>query len=81
MSASIMTVCKLVYDHATEEWIVRASTHHNVRVPAADYFTTDKADAWGTALALLDASKSAGSIVEVDQQRQLAWWTPKGGQV
>jgi hypothetical protein len=81
MATSTLTVCKLVYDHATEEWIVRAYTHGNVRVPKADYYTADKADAWGTALAMLDHAKPAGSIVELDQKRRLAWWTPKGGQV
>ena len=80
MSASTVTVCKLVYDHATEEWIVRAYPHHNVRVPSADYFTTDQADAWGTALAMLDDAKPAGATVHIDTKHRCAWWTTKGGQ-
>jgi hypothetical protein len=79
MTTSTLTVCKLVYDHATEEWSVRAYTHRNLRLPEADYFTTDTADAWGTALAMLDHAKPAGSVVEVDQKRRLAWWTLEGG--
>jgi hypothetical protein len=78
MAASTITVCKLAYDYATEEWIVRAYTHRLLRVPEADYFTTDKADAWGTAIAMLDHAKPAGATVHVDTKHRCAWWTPKG---
>jgi hypothetical protein len=80
MSTSIITVCKLVYDHATEEWIVRAYTHRNLRLPEADYFTAEKADAWGTAITMLDHAKLVGATVPIDTKHRCAWWTPKGGQ-
>ena len=70
MRTSTLTLCKIVFDHATEEWIVRAYTHHNVRVPAADYFTDDKADAMQTAIAMVDHCKPAGSRVEVDAKKR-----------
>jgi hypothetical protein len=76
MSTSPLTVCKIVHDHETDEWIVRAYILGNVRCPAADYFTDDKADAWGTAMAMLDAAKPAGARIEIDTKKRLAWWTP-----
>jgi hypothetical protein len=36
MAPSTLTACKLVYDHDTKEWIVRAYTHRNMRLPEAD---------------------------------------------
>jgi hypothetical protein len=74
-------VGKGVYDHTTEEWIVRAYTHRNRRLPAADSFTTDKTDALQTLIAMLNHAQPAGSLVEVDATRRMAWGTPKGGQV
>jgi hypothetical protein len=74
MATSPLTVCKVVYDHNTGEWIVRAYTHRNVRVPAADYFTDDKADAMQTAIAMLDEAKPAGTRVEIDARKRLVWW-------
>ena len=76
MATSSLTVCKIVHDHETEEWIVRAFRSGNVRSPAADYFTDDKADAMQTAIAMLDAVKPAGARVEIDTKKRLAWWTP-----
>ena len=80
MATSPITVCKLVYDHATDEWIVRAYTHRLIRLPEADYFTTDKADAWGTAIAMLDNCKPAGATVHIDTTHRCAYWTQTGGQ-
>jgi hypothetical protein len=76
MSTTSLTVCKIIFDHETEEWIVRAHTHHNVWVPNADYFTDDKADAFQTAIAMLDNCKPAGTRVEIDAKKRLVWWTP-----
>jgi hypothetical protein len=81
MAPSPVTICKLVYDHGTEEWMVLAYTHRLIRLPEADYFTTDKADAWGTAIAMLADSKPAGATVHIDEKHRCAWWTPKGGEV
>jgi hypothetical protein len=76
MAASTLTVCKLVHDKETSEWMVQAYTHHNVRVPSADYFTDDKADAMQTAIAMLDTCKPAGTRIEIDARKRLIWWTP-----
>jgi hypothetical protein len=75
-SSLTLTVCKIVFDHDTEEWIVQAYTAGNVRYPAADYFTDDKADAMQTAIAMLDHCKPAGARVEIDTKKRLVWWTP-----
>jgi hypothetical protein len=76
MATSPLTVCKIIHDKETGEWIVQAYTHHNVRVPSADYFTDDKADAMQTAIAMLDSCKPPGTRVEIDERKRLVWWTP-----
>ena len=72
-----LTACKIVHDPAMGEWVVKAYVSHNVRYPAADYFTDDKADAMQTAIAMLDAVKPAGARVEIDAKKRLVWWTPR----
>ena len=48
-----------------------------MRYAAADYFTSDMQDAWGTALAMLDNGKAANEVVYIDKKRRDAWVTTK----
>jgi hypothetical protein len=75
MAPSTITVCKIIHDKETGEWIVQAYTHYNVRVPSADYFTDDKADAMQTAIAMLETCKPTGTRIEIDERKRLVWWT------